>query len=137
VVEKGTPVSASAAILTKWACAPRQWLSCCSRTATCRRRIVWGQRESEPGYSTIRWNGNGAVSWPAIGCDGASVEVCIRYARERLQFGQPIGQFQSVANRIADMKVRIETTRLILYKVAWLKKMGKPATMELLWQNCT
>ena len=58
------------------------------------------------------------------------LEECIRYARERQQFNQPIGKFQSVANRIADMKVRLETARLILYKVAWLKKMGKPAVME-------
>jgi alkylation response protein AidB-like acyl-CoA dehydrogenase len=65
-----------------------------------------------------------------VGAMEHQLEVCIRYARERLQFGQPIGQFQSVSNRIADMKVRIETARLILYKVAWLKKMGKPATME-------
>jgi alkylation response protein AidB-like acyl-CoA dehydrogenase len=54
----------------------------------------------------------------------------VRYARERRQFGQPIGKFQSVANRIADMKVRLETARLILYKIAWLKKTGKSAVME-------
>jgi alkylation response protein AidB-like acyl-CoA dehydrogenase len=58
------------------------------------------------------------------------LEACIRYARERQQFGQPIGKFQSVANRIADMKVRLEAARLMLYKVAWLKKMNRPAVME-------
>ena len=36
--------------------------------------------------------------------------------------GKPVGKFESVANRIADMKIRLETARLILYKVAWLKK---------------
>jgi alkylation response protein AidB-like acyl-CoA dehydrogenase len=58
------------------------------------------------------------------------LETCIRYARERKQYNQPIGKFQSVANRIVDMKVRLETARLVLYKVAWLKKMGQPAVME-------
>jgi alkylation response protein AidB-like acyl-CoA dehydrogenase len=58
------------------------------------------------------------------------LERCIEYARERIQFDQPIGKFQSVANRIVDMKVRMETARLLLYKVAWLKKMGKPSAME-------
>jgi alkylation response protein AidB-like acyl-CoA dehydrogenase len=58
------------------------------------------------------------------------IERCIEYARERNQFGQPIGKFQSVANRIVDMKVRLETARLLLYKVAWLKKAGKPAALE-------
>jgi len=65
-----------------------------------------------------------------VGAMERQLEVCVRYARERRQFGQPIGKFQSVANRIADMKLRLETARLMLYKVAWLKKIGKPAIME-------
>jgi hypothetical protein len=64
----------------------------------------------------------GAMEW--------QLERCIQYARERQQFNQPIGKFQSVANRIVDMKVRLETARLILYKIAWLKKEGKSAAME-------
>jgi alkylation response protein AidB-like acyl-CoA dehydrogenase len=58
------------------------------------------------------------------------LERCIEHARERTQFGQPIGRFQSVANRIVDMKLRLDTARLLLYRVAWLKKMGKSAVME-------
>jgi len=65
-----------------------------------------------------------------IGAMERQLETCIRYARERRQFKQPIGKFQSVSNRIAEMKVRLETARLILYKVAWLKKMGKSAVTE-------
>lgn len=65
-----------------------------------------------------------------IGAMERQLQLCIRYARERRQFNQPIGKFQSVANRIADMKVRLETARLILYKVAWLKSQGKSAVME-------
>jgi len=65
-----------------------------------------------------------------IGTMERQLEDSIRYARERRQFGQPIGKFQAVANRIADMKVRLETARMLLYKVAWLKQMDKPAIME-------
>ena len=65
-----------------------------------------------------------------IGAMERQLETSIAYARERQQFGQPIGNFQSVANRIVDMKVRLETARLLLYKVAWLKKQGKSATLE-------
>ncbi len=50
------------------------------------------------------------------------LETCINYAKERKQFNKPIGKFQAVANKIVDMKVRLETSRQILYKVAWLKK---------------
>ncbi len=65
-----------------------------------------------------------------VGAMERLIETCVRYANERSQFGQPIGKFQSVANRIVDMKVRLETARLLLYKVAWLRKMGKSAAME-------
>jgi alkylation response protein AidB-like acyl-CoA dehydrogenase len=65
-----------------------------------------------------------------VGVMERQLEQSIQYARDRVQYGQPIGKFQSVANRIVDMKVRLETARLLLYKVAWLKKMGKPSTME-------
>ena len=65
-----------------------------------------------------------------IGAMDRQLEECVSYARTRVQFGQPIGKFQSVSNRLADMKVRLETARLLLYKVAWLKKEGKPAHQE-------
>jgi alkylation response protein AidB-like acyl-CoA dehydrogenase len=65
-----------------------------------------------------------------IGAMERQLESSIQYARDREQFGQAIGKNQSVANRIVDMKVRLETARLLLYKVAWLNKEGKPAVME-------
>jgi alkylation response protein AidB-like acyl-CoA dehydrogenase len=65
-----------------------------------------------------------------VGAMERQLEQAVQYAREREQFGQPIGKFQSVANRIVDMKVRLETARLLLYKVAWLKREGKSAVME-------
>lgn len=65
-----------------------------------------------------------------IGAMERQLESAVNYANEREQFGQPIGKFQSVANRLVDMKIRLETARLLLYKVAWLKSEGKPAVME-------
>jgi alkylation response protein AidB-like acyl-CoA dehydrogenase len=65
-----------------------------------------------------------------VGAMEHQLETCVRYARERRQFGQPIGRFQSVSNRLADMKVRLETARMLLYKVAWVKQQGKSAVME-------
>lgn len=65
-----------------------------------------------------------------LGAMERQLETAIHYARERRQFGQPVGKFQSVSNRIADMKLRLETARLLLYKVAWLKQMNRPAMME-------
>lgn len=65
-----------------------------------------------------------------IGGMERQLETCIKYAKERRQFNTPIGKFQSVANKIVDMKVRLETARLILYKVAWMKKAHGKATMD-------
>jgi hypothetical protein len=65
-----------------------------------------------------------------LGSMERQLEQAIQYASNRRQFGQPIGKFQSVSNRIADMKLRLETARLLTYKVAWLKSIGKPVMMD-------
>lgn len=79
--------------------------------------------------SSMEWE-RSCILASNLGTMERQLETCIEYARERVQYDQPIGKFQSVANRIVEMKVRLETARLILYKVAWMKKMGKPAVME-------
>jgi alkylation response protein AidB-like acyl-CoA dehydrogenase len=79
--------------------------------------------------SSMEWE-RSCILGSHVGAMERQLEDCIRYTRERRQFGQTIGKFQSVSNRIADMKVRLETARLLLYKVAWLNQMGKPAIME-------
>ena len=66
----------------------------------------------------------------AVGAMQRTVERCIRYATERKQFGQPIGKFQLVASKIVDMKVRLETSRALLYQAGWLKTKGKSIYLE-------
>jgi alkylation response protein AidB-like acyl-CoA dehydrogenase len=58
------------------------------------------------------------------------LETCVKYARERKQFGQAIGKFPAIANKVAEMDIRLETARLVLYKAAWLKKQGKHPLRE-------
>ncbi|MEO8634288.1 MAG: acyl-CoA dehydrogenase family protein [Gemmatimonadales bacterium] len=58
------------------------------------------------------------------------VEDAVRYTRERKQFGKPIGEFQGVSHRIADMKVRLEASRLLLYQAAWAKERGEFAGLR-------
>lgn len=65
-----------------------------------------------------------------LGAMERQLEASVEYARSREQFGRPIGDFQSVSNRIADMKLRLETARLLLHKVAWLVESDRPAAME-------
>ncbi|MFZ0547693.1 MAG: acyl-CoA dehydrogenase family protein, partial [Candidatus Promineifilaceae bacterium] len=79
--------------------------------------------------SSMEWE-RGCILAGHIGAMERQLEETIQYARDRKQFGQSIGKFQAVSNRIAEMKVRLETARLILYKVGWLKNAGKSAIME-------
>lgn len=67
----------------------------------------------------------------AVGTMERQVESCIAYARERSQFGQPIGKFQAVSHRIVDMKVRLEAARLLLYRTGWAKQLAKGDTTPL------
>ena len=65
-----------------------------------------------------------------IGRMERQLEECIDYANDRKAFGKPIGKNQAVSSRIADMTVRLETSRNLLYKVAWLEQEGKPLLKE-------
>jgi len=66
----------------------------------------------------------------AIGTMERQIERCVSYSRERRQFRRPIGKFQAVSHRIVDMKVRLETARLLLYRLGWLKGLGRPCAMD-------
>lgn len=66
----------------------------------------------------------------AVGSMQRQVERCIAYARERHTFGQPIGKYQAVAHAIVEMKLRLETSRLLLYRLGWAKQAGKPAPLD-------
>lgn len=79
--------------------------------------------------SSMEWE-RSCILASAVGTMQRQMEACVRYAQTRQQFGQAIGKFQSIANKIAEMYLRIEAARLLVYKVAWLKQQGKPALAE-------
>jgi alkylation response protein AidB-like acyl-CoA dehydrogenase len=66
----------------------------------------------------------------AIGGMQATLDASIRYAKDRQQFGRPIAQFQAVAHKLAEMKMRLEACRTAVYRAAWLKQSGEPHMME-------
>ena len=65
--------------------------------------------------SSMRWE-RSCLFAGYIGLMDRLVERCVAHARERRQFGVPIGSFQAVRHRIADMKLRVEAARLLLYR---------------------
>jgi alkylation response protein AidB-like acyl-CoA dehydrogenase len=75
----------------------------------------------------LEWERGGIFS-SILGTMRRQLDRCIQQARARKQFGQPIGKFQSVSNRIVDMAVRLETSRFMVYRYAWTKSRGQDAT---------
>ncbi|MEM6640919.1 MAG: acyl-CoA dehydrogenase family protein [Pseudomonadota bacterium] len=79
--------------------------------------------------SSLEWE-RCAILASQLGAMQRQLDDCIAYARSRRQFDKPIGQFQAVSHRIVEMKLRVETARLLLYKTGWLKQSGKNAMTE-------
>jgi butyryl-CoA dehydrogenase len=69
----------------------------------------------------------------AAGCVGicqGCVEESVSYAKEREQFGRPIASFQLVQAMIADMVLKTEASRMLVWRAGWLKDKGRPNTLE-------
>jgi glutaryl-CoA dehydrogenase (non-decarboxylating) len=66
----------------------------------------------------------------SVGVSQAAVDLSIKYAREREQFGQKIGNFQMIKQIIADMVANTEASRLLVYRAAWLQDKGLPSFVE-------
>lgn len=79
--------------------------------------------------AALEWE-RGAILAGVLGTMRRQLERCITHARTRKQFGKPIGKFQSVSNRIVDMKLRLETCRPLVYAFARKKARGDDATIE-------
>ena len=66
----------------------------------------------------------------AVGIAQAAYEKALAYAKERKQFGRSISKFQAIQFKLADMAMKIELARLMVYKAAWLKDQGKKFSKE-------
>jgi alkylation response protein AidB-like acyl-CoA dehydrogenase len=65
-----------------------------------------------------------------IGTLERQLDEVVRHARTRRQFARPIGANQAVSHRIADMKLRLEAARLLLYRACWRRTRGEPADLD-------
>ncbi len=74
---------------------------------------------------TVEWD-RSALLAPFVGGMTHVLKKCARYARERYQFGRPIGQFQAIKHKLADIKIFIEAARTLCYRIAWCKDQGRP-----------
>ena len=74
----------------------------------------------------------GRISIASLSCGVArgAYEASVQYAKEREQFGKPIGKFQAIAFKLADMSTEIEAAELLTFQAAYLKNNKKPVTKE-------
>jgi alkylation response protein AidB-like acyl-CoA dehydrogenase len=78
---------------------------------------------------SMEWE-RGCILASCLGVMHRQLQSCIEHARTRKQFGKAIGKYQSVANRLIDMKVRLDTCRPLVYRIGALKDAERDATME-------
>jgi butyryl-CoA dehydrogenase len=74
---------------------------------------------------TVEWD-RSALLAPFVGGMTYVLNKCARYAKERHQFGRPIGHFQAIKHKLADIKIFIEAARTLCYRIAWCKDQGRP-----------
>lgn len=78
---------------------------------------------------SMEWE-RGAILASALGAMRRQLDRCIQHARRRHQSGQPIGKFQAIAHKIADMHIRLEACRPLVYKIGWRKGRGEDASTD-------
>lgn len=71
-----------------------------------------------------------SIGAQALGIAQGAFEKSVDYTQERKQFGKPLSAFQAVSMKLAEMKVRIEQSKMMIYKAVWLKENNKPYIME-------
>jgi hypothetical protein len=86
-------------------------------------------RGGEIFQTSMRWE-RACIMASQVGAMRRTLERCVAYAKQRRQFGQPIGKFGQVAEKIADMKIAVDAARAMVLRVGWLMDQGRDVTME-------
>ena len=84
-----------------------------------------------PALETARLQATIAALAYAVGAADRALEITVEYAKTRVQFGRPIGSFQAVAHRCADMRSDIDALRWLVYQAAWTLAVGRPADLAV------
>ena len=71
------------------------------------------------------WYERLCLSAARTGAASAAFDYALEYAKTRKQFGRPIGQFQAISHKLADMKMMLDISRTMVYRFAWLMSEGK------------
>jgi short-chain 2-methylacyl-CoA dehydrogenase len=75
-------------------------------------------------------DGRISIAALSVGLAQGCLDASVAYAKHREAFGRPIGAYEAIAFKIADMRATIEAARLLTYRAAWLRDQGQPYTTE-------
>ncbi|MEM8713542.1 MAG: acyl-CoA dehydrogenase family protein [Planctomycetota bacterium] len=70
------------------------------------------------------------IASQAVGIGQACLDASVKYSQEREQFGKPIGHFQAIQHKLADMSAKLEASRLLVRKAAWLRDRGEDCNRQ-------
>ena len=79
--------------------------------------------------STLAYSRSGQAA-NAVGQAQAALDLAVAHARERVQFGAPLTQFQVLRHRLVDMQMQVDQARLMLYRLAWMISAGQRCRRE-------
>jgi alkylation response protein AidB-like acyl-CoA dehydrogenase len=131
VVENGTPGYEQSQPLKKMG-----WRSSDTRELTftgCRvpeQNLLGPRGQGFHQFLEILDGGRISVAALGLGMAQGAFEMGLAYARQREQFGRPIGSFQAIQFKLADMATEVEAARNLVYKAAWLKDQGRPFAQQ-------
>jgi short-chain 2-methylacyl-CoA dehydrogenase len=131
VIENGTAGYGQSPPLKKMG-----WRSSDTRELTftgCRvpeQNLLGGRGEGFRQFLEILDGGRISVAALGLGMAQGAFEMGLGYARQREQFGRPIGSFQAIQFKLADMATEVEAARNLVYKAAWLKDQGRPFAQQ-------
>jgi alkylation response protein AidB-like acyl-CoA dehydrogenase len=131
VVENGTPGYEVSAPLHKlgWRASDTRALTFAD-CAVPEENLLGPRGKGFTQFLEILDGGRISVAAMGVGLAQGAYDLAAAYARERTQFGKPIGRFQAIAFQLADMAVEIEAGRQLVYRAAWLKNQGRPFALE-------
>jgi butyryl-CoA dehydrogenase len=75
-------------------------------------------------------DGRISIAALSVGIAQGCLDASVSYAKDRVAFGRPIGAFEGIAFKLADMRAAVEAARLLTYRAAWLKDQGRPYSTE-------
>jgi alkylation response protein AidB-like acyl-CoA dehydrogenase len=96
-----------------------------------RRQVLGEIGKGWPLVEQIRRYGAVAKCAEMVGIAQQAFEISLNYAKTRVQFGRPIGSFQVIKHKLANMVIDVDGSRYVTYRAAWLLSEGLPAAQEV------